>query len=181
MRAQLNRAPLVARCGVALVAMVTFGGLSRGVVASAAANPRGSLALYEARIGSTSTWSVIVTGTVSDHGVDHVGAVDSGKFDKVVLSRGTFEIGNATIAANLTSGEQSAGTKGCWFTLADSGSVALKDGTGAYSGIRGTLKFSLTRAAIMPRRSNGSCEYGTNFTPVSSVGWLDAQGSITLG
>jgi len=163
-------APLTA---VSVAALAVSGALA----AADGATAGGPVQLYEADTelaGSLGT--VILTGAITDHGHDHQGVDPTGTINKLVLSKGSFEINVGDLGNLLTFTPDP--NKGC---SADGSATApipivAGSGTGAYKGISGTLKTTASVAFIVPRLANDGCD--TNATRYPGV--LIANGAGTI-
>jgi hypothetical protein len=60
----------------------------------------------------------------------------------------------------------------------DKGPITFFGGTGAYTGISGTVKLAQTFAAILPRKANGKCNENAN--PTVSLSFFQGSGTVSL-
>jgi hypothetical protein len=145
--------------------------------ATAAGKPaRGVIHVYEVDPSlASSTGNIILTGAITDHGKDHVGVAGKGTINKLVLTKGTFEVDTSKLKANSR-----LDPKTCSFAGSTTGPVSIVSGsgTGAYRGIRGTTTTKLTIAGILPKLKSGKCK--RRAAPVAGFAWVTATGTVSF-
>jgi hypothetical protein len=121
--------------------------------------------------------TIILTGAVADHGKDHQGFAGGGTINKLVLSKGSLEINVGPIASKLSA---RVNPKTCSFADSATAPVPIVKGTGtgAYRGISGTFKTTVTTAGILPRLKNGRCNTSSSAKLVAGI--LLAKGAGTV-
>lgn len=146
----------------------------RGAVASAAGTRGGGvLHLYEADTSLAGNLGTdILTGAVADHGTDHQGIPKDG-INKIVLSRGSFSINVNNLGTRLASIPLDPKTCSSAGSATAPTPIVRGTGTGAYRGIRGTLRITASTAVVVPRLKNGKC----NTSSTRYWGILLAKGS----
>ncbi len=113
--------------------------------------------------------TIIASGVFTAGGVDHAG----NKTDKVTFPNGTFRIRHSK-----GHGKQSVNPRTCLLTVRLHGTYKLKDGTGAYAGIRGHGRYRLSILAIGARTASGKCSQRK--PPVSWEQIIKAHGPVHL-
>ena len=112
---------------------------------------------------------VVLTGAIGDYGTaqnaDATGTLDpKGTYKKLVLKSGTILINTAKFISAIRNAKPDSFNKSnCSAVVRVSGQIPIVDGTGAYSGIDGTLNATADQATIFPKTSAGACN--TNATP----------------
>jgi hypothetical protein len=149
-----------------------------GGLASAAGTPTGGkVHFYEADTAlAGNVGTVILTGAVADHGKDHQSVAGGGTINKLVLSKGSFEVNIGELGNTLRG--LPVDPKTCSSDGSATAPVPIVEGTGtgAYRGISGTIETTATEAFILRRLENGECN--TNATQYPGV--LLANGSGTV-
>lgn len=149
-----------------------------GALALAAGTPAGGkVHLYEADTSlAGSVGTVVVTGAISDYGMDNQGVADGGAVNEIALSKGSFEINVSAAQAKVNF---PVDPNKCSFsgTITAPLPIVPGSGTGAYRGITGTLEASVTQAGIQPRQANGECD--NNAAPVGSLMLARASGPVS--
>jgi len=171
---------------VASLRLVVAGGAAAGVLAivavgaaaSAQAASGGVLHVYESGSAVTGTGQDVITGAFTDYGVDHAGVADNGDVNKIVLSRGSFEVNVAKLDNSLapTSDDQ----KTCTLVLEGTAPTKLLNGTGAYAGISGTITVTEQAALIFPKLKSGKCNESQTARPVAGPYWVSGSGTISF-
>ncbi len=172
---------MIAKTGIAITCIAAAGLLafaSGNAVASAGtATKSGVLDLYEVG-GVSNTDTDVFTGLFTDHGVDHVMALDHGNVNKIVLTHGTFEANIATLLSRVKAVSSTSG--GCSVVLRSTAPVELSHGTGAYRGIHGTVTVTLVNAMIFAKK-HGSCPANPETaTPIGEVVSALGSGRVSL-
>jgi hypothetical protein len=149
-----------------------------GGLASAAGKPTGGLVhLYEADTGlAGNLGTVILTGALTDHGKDHQGVAGGGAINKLVFSKGSFEVNVGNLGKKLVF---PVDPKTCSSAGSATAPVPIVKGTGtgAYRGISGTLKTTAAIASIVPRLKNGKCN--TTATQYPGVLLASSSGAVS--
>jgi len=118
--------------------------------------------------GTSATLSVIADGLFTAGGV-----VDQGVgMGTVVLPGGTFVLKHSKPV-----GPQTQNAKTCLYTDNGHGTFTLIDGTGAYKGISGHGKFTVSVLDIQPRSKSGACDESA--APAAYEQVIDAVGPAT--
>jgi hypothetical protein len=167
---------MIARTGVAITCIAAAGvfafATGSAVASAGTAAKSGVLHLYEIG-GVSNTDTDVFTGLFTDHGVDHVSALDHGNVNKIVLTHGTFEANIAKLLGRIKAVSSTSG--GCSVVLRGTAPVQLSHGTGAYRGIHGSVTVTLVNAMIFAKK-HGSCPANPQTaTPIGEV--LSALGS----
>jgi hypothetical protein len=147
---------------VGLTLLVAWSGLAS---ASSISSP-GKVHFYEVDSSLAGPLgSVILTGAITDHGIDHYGVPGHANFNKLVLSKGSFEINIAAFPSKLASLPVNPKTCSSAGTVTAQAPIVNGTGTGGYRGIRGTFQATVTSAAILPRLKNHACNTHANGSP----------------
>jgi hypothetical protein len=136
----------------------------------------GVVHVYEVDPSLTSpVGNIILTGAIADHGKDHEGVAGNGRFNKLVLTKGTFEVN----VSKLNSGGPLNPTT-CTFAGTVTGPVPVVagSGTGAYRGLRGTTTATVTTAGVLSRLASGKCN--RKAAPVAGFAWVKASGKVSF-
>lgn len=152
-----------------------------GGSAAAAGKPAGGVVhIYEAVPSLSSSFADdVLTGAITDHGKDYEGVAGNGTINKFVLSKGSFEV---SIANLVSQPAPRVDAKTCSFTSTVTASIPIVRGSGkgAYAGITGTIKFTITEAGILPKLKSGSCNESQSATPVAGVSWAKGSGTVSF-
>ena len=133
---------LLAVCGGSAPATATRGG--------------GRVQVYEVAPSlARNAASDVITGAVTDHGKDYKGVAGNGTVNKIVLSKGSFEISTAGISPK----PPTVNSRTCSIASSFTATVPTVKGSGrgAYTGISGKFKVTIIEAAIAPRYKNHNC------------------------
>lgn len=131
--------------------------VSGGLASANGASTGGEVHIYEADTAfAGNVGQDILTGAITDHGIDHQGVAGGGTYNKLVLSKGSFEISTANLPPNFPPLNPTTCSSDGTTTVP----VPIVDGTGtgAYHGVSGTFHITVTIASILPRRANGRCD-----------------------
>jgi len=132
---------------------------------------------------------VLITGVIGDHGtVQNVNSSGkpnaNGDYFKLTLRKGTFTVnGKAFDSAFANAGnpppDYSSTTCTGSFSIGPV-SVPVVSGTGAYSGMTGSVNLGGQIAILLPRAKNGSCNTSNNAQPLGFWGIVTGQGTVSL-
>jgi hypothetical protein len=102
-----------------------------------------------------------------------------GTINKIDLSKGSFEV---NIAKFVSHPPPPVDPKTCSFadSFTASAPIVKGTGTGAYAGIRGTFKVTVTNAGILPKLKSGKCNESPNATPVAGVSWAKGPATVSF-
>jgi hypothetical protein len=159
---------------IAVTLLAAWGSLAM----AAGARAGGKVHIYEADTNDAGNLgTIMVTGAITDHGTDHQGVAGDGKFNKLVLSKGSFEVDLGALGKKL--GSIPVNPKTCASAGSATGQVPIVKGTGtgAYRGIRGTFETTATVVYIDPRLKNGKCN--TSATHYPGVLMAIAAGTVS--
>jgi hypothetical protein len=132
---------------------------------------------------------IIFIGAIGDSGTvqneNGSGRVDpNGNFVRVSLSKGAFRLDITKLNHQADNAQPAIYRTSCSALLTTSGPATVSHGTGAYSGISGTLTVNLTVAFIGPRVTSGSkkgqCNFVTTARPVAARAFVTATGNVTF-
>jgi hypothetical protein len=168
-----GKAKLLTALGAVGLSLIAVSG---GLAWADGASKGGEVHLYEADTAlSGNLGTVVLTGAVTDHGVDHQGVAGGGEINKLVLSKGSFEVNVGGFGDTLNF---PVNPKTCSSDGSATAQIPIVDGTGtgAYKGISGTLDVTVATASIVPRLASRDCN--TNATRYPGV--LIASGTGTV-
>lgn len=120
---------------------------------------------------SADKFSVIATGVFTAGGT----ATPLTETDTLKFPNGTIDVTSKSTGKPVTS----ANTKTCYESLSQKGTYTIAGGTGAYKGITGSGRFTLSIHEVGPVL-NGKCNTKSS-KRVASQGIVTARGPVTLG
>jgi hypothetical protein len=140
------------RYAVLLVSALAF-----TLTGSAAASTSGTLSVYGIGNNSNGPTDIVLTGIIGAKGKTsnvskHIG--------RVTTPQGTFEVNKTKL--DSAKGHQTFNSATCSGIYTATGQITLFNGTGAYTGIAGTLTLRFTGAVVLPRLANGKCNQNAN-------------------
>jgi hypothetical protein len=151
--------------------------VSGGLASAHGSSTGGEVHLYEADTAlDGNVGTVILTGAITDHGTDHQGVAAGGTYNRLVLSKGSFEI-NVGPIGNLLNFPVNPATCSADGSAKAPIPIVAGSGTGAYQGIRGAIETTVTFAWILPRLANGQCN--TNATRYPGIGIANGAGTVS--
>jgi hypothetical protein len=161
-------------------------GASTALEASASAPAAGAVNLFSHPTTSGTSGTILIAGAIGDYGrylaSDRNGKPDpQGSYLKIILKKGTFEIN----VASLTDKPRTHDTATCSAIFSGSSTSTVLNGTGLYTGIKGTLRTSQLHALLASRYSSGKnkgqCKLGGNARPLAEYDSLSATGKVSFG
>jgi hypothetical protein len=163
---------------VAAVCVVATGALLVGEPAAGVGKPAGGVIhVFESDPSLTSpVGNIILTGAISDHGKDHAGVAGKNHtINKLILSKGSFEVDVAKLNPPTR-----LDTKSCTFSSSGTAAVPIVtgSGTGAYRGLTGTTKATLTLIGVLPKTKSGTCNQKA--APLAGFAWVKASGRVSF-
>jgi hypothetical protein len=170
------RTMAVAALGAAAV-LALGTGLAQAKAPGAAPMTGGIVHLYEAGTGTGNIDHDVLTGAFTDYGSDHEGALDHGNVNKIVLTKGSFEANVAALDAKLH--PISMNLKTCSVVVNGTAPVPLSHGTGAYRGIHGSIRATVTIALVF-KRKNGKCATGPTAPELAGVTLVTGSGRVSF-
>lgn len=179
-RASVSESGSGTRVGaLAAVAALMLG--AAGVSAAHAAHPRpasagGVVHVFETGTGGSADGDVL-TGAIADYGVDHLGALDHGNVNKLVLAKGSFEVNVSKLSSHLK--VVSSNQRACIVVLKGTAPMAVSHGTGKYAGIRGTLSITVLNAVVFPKKTTGGCLENISKAKVQLT-WATGSGHVSF-
>jgi hypothetical protein len=156
-----------------------------GVIATGAAGA----AMTGIALGSggsgTEHYSFISTSTTNEakYSAIATGPITAGGTAQLAGGKGTivFPNGTITLTNKLTGAPTESGSKQkCIAILSEKGTYTLTGGTGAYTAISGSGRFSLKSTGVGMIK-HGKCDTASNSKPVASQEVITASGPVTLG
>ena len=158
------------------------GGALAAFAATSAGASSGVIHLYEiSNHGPRSPGTVVVTGAIADAGVGNATGVATGD-GTLVLSKGSIKVAPSSIFISREQDLFGASVKppGCAVEGTITGPVKIVGGTGAYAGIAGTVTATYTVAAVLRKRSNGTCNTAHNARPTGVAIFIKESGSVSF-
>ena len=147
-----------------------------GLASADGSSTAGKVHIYEADTSLAGPVGTdILTGAITDHGTDHQGVAGGGNYNKIVLSKGSFEISAVNLAPNFPPLNSTTCSSDGTETVAVP--IVHGSGTGAYKGISGTFQLAVTFASILPRLANGACN--TNATRYPGIEISRGAGTVS--
>lgn len=150
--------------------------VSGGLASANGSSTAGEVHVYEADTALDGNLGTdILTGAITDHGTDHQGVAGGGNYNKLVLSKGSFEISTVNLPPNFPPLNPTTCSSGGTTTVP----VPIVDGsgTGAYDGISGTFQITVTSASILPQLANDQCD--TNATRYPGIEISRGAGTVS--
>jgi hypothetical protein len=160
--------------------------MRRHRIAGAIATGTAGLALTGAAFGSgasgTEHFTFMTTATA--RGSDTFSVIATGVFTAggtatLPSGKGTLRFPTGTIETTSKSSKpiNTSNMKTCYGTLSQKGTYTIVGGTGAYKGISGSGKLTVSLREVIPI-VNGKCH---GLTPVAAQGIVTGSGPVTLG
>ena len=115
---------------------------------------------------------IIFTGAFTDYGMT-TGAANS--------SKGGAKLKKGTISVSLAGVKQTGFTMSqanCWFKYTAGGPIVIKSGTGAYTGISGTIQFTQSAVGIGTRLKSGACNESNNAPDAATITSGSGTGTV---
>lgn len=170
-------------------ALSLIGGAAAAAASSASGKTTGTVHVWvTASTGAVD--KILLTGVIGDHGtatsINKNGTVNTnGNYVKVALQSGGFEVNAVAFNAAMNKLQPVVNASTCTVWAAGSGPVTLFNGTGAYSGISGTLTISTDFAFLGPRYASGpkkgQCNMGNSARPVAEFeGDITGSGTVSF-
>jgi hypothetical protein len=123
----------------------------------------------------------VITGAFADAGVDHSGIAGHGLINKIVLTRGSFEVNTASLGTAINNAYgRIIVTPNCSFFIKVTGAGTIFDGTGAYAGIRGKWTGIWSSVGVLPRKANGQCNESNSAPLVGQIYTVAVSGTVAF-
>lgn len=175
-RRHINRGRAIV-VGIAVVLTATVvpfvvSGVSAASTASAPAGGTIHFSLVDTSVNHNAPGKVLITGAFSDHGTSKGATLD--------LTKGTITGDISKLQALLSS--RSFGTfykASCSVSGVGKVAIPVVSGTGAYAGITGNLKVTVTDAAQGSLLKNGKCNEANNAPEVASQLIIAGSGKVS--
>jgi hypothetical protein len=152
--------------------------------ALAASTPKGGKIRVFVTNTSATRGKMLITGAIGDYGTavsqDANGKIDpNGVFEKVTLKHGGFMIDTTALDKKLHSTQPTINKANCSVLLTGTGPTTVEDGTGAYTGITGTVTVSVTFAGILQKTAKG-CNMSNNGPTYGMYQSISGAGSVSF-
>jgi hypothetical protein len=182
------------RSKIVVVAVLSTALLGGGVAVAAQRTGHASSATKGGKVGIFVTPSngpvskILIAGAIGDFGkaisIDKNGTVDNnGNYVNIKLQKGTFEV-NSTKLDKLLNGTPNINKANCSVYASKTHTVTLFNGTGAYAGISGTPKITISFAVILPRvksgKHKGQCNFKNSAKPLSQFQSIQGGGNVSF-
>lgn len=172
---QTRKAKFVALLAILSAAVLA---ISTGLASASGTSTGGEVHAYEADTDDAGNLgTLILTGAITDHGTDHQGAGPNGT-NLFVLSKGSFAVDITELGTKLHNLPVDPNTCSADGTVNGPITIVPGSGTGAYTGISGTLHATASEASILPRL-NGQCD--TNAKHFDGVLIANGAGTVSYG
>ena len=140
--------------------------LGGGSAALAASHPKGGKVNVFVTTKSSTKDKVLITGAIGDFGTaisqNAKGKVSpNGSYEKVKLTHGGFIINATQLNNKINHATPVFNKANCSVTVRATGPAFVGDGTGAYKGISGTIRISVTFAGVAKKTAKG-CAAASN-------------------
>jgi hypothetical protein len=128
----------------------------------------GTIHVYVSGLNNTPKAKVLLTGAIGDYGatttVDKNGKPDNnGNYQRVVLKKGGFWLNTTALNVALSKVRPSTNASTCSLVFSGTGPATFFKGTGAYKGITGAVRVTVTFAGIASRYTSGAKKGQCNF------------------
>jgi hypothetical protein len=170
---------------LALAGAAVLGGTT-AVQANTSSPAGGTIHLFSKPTRSGTSGTIVIAGAIGDYGKylasDRNGNPDpQGSYLKIVLKKGTFELN----VASLTDKPQAQDKATCSAIFSGSSTGAVRNGTGRYAHIKGTLHTAELHALLASRytagKHKGQCKLGGNAHPIAEYDTFSATGNVSFG
>ena len=161
--------------------------------AASGAPAGGAIRVLSTGSGTGASGKVLITGAIGDAGttltINKAGKPTpngGGAYVKVTLTKGTFELNIAKINASANKMFSSAkpNPATCSIGVVFGGPATLFNGTGLYSGITGTVRFTVSVGLIFPRLTTGArkgqCNLSNSARPTASLQVVEGTGTVNF-
>jgi hypothetical protein len=132
---------------------------------------------------------ILIAGAIGDFGkaisIDKNGKVDAnGNYVKIKLQKGTFEVNSTNLNKAVNNTQPNLDKATCSAYLVKSHTVTLFNGTGAYAGISGTPKITISFAFLGPRfksgKHKGQCNMKNSAKPLAQYSSIQGGGTVSF-
>jgi hypothetical protein len=170
---------------LALVVGVLAGLTIAGSTALASSAPAGGPIRVFVTETSPVKSKITVTGAIGDYGtalsVNKNGKPNpNGNYEKITLKQGGFWVNGTALNKLKTKPQVNKAT--CSFSFTGSAPTTVFNGTGLYAGISGTVKITVTFAAIAPRFKTGAhagqCNFGNKAPALGQYQSIEGAGNV---
>ena len=165
-RGRLGRS-IAAAAAVAVVGLAATGGVAAATGAAAHATGGKVTAYLENDTANGTVNHIIITGAFADYGTS--------SNSEVHLQKGTFKVDASKLKPAFK-----ANIPACSYQFSETGPVTLSDGTGAYTGISGTLTVKAVGVGIGVRKANGKCNTANNAPDLATEEFITATGTVSF-
>jgi hypothetical protein len=127
---------------------------------------------------------VLFTGAIGDYGtsvsVNAQGkAKKKGEYKLLKLTKGSILVNGS--ALDLTAATPTVNSSNCSFTVSATAAIPIVKGTGAYAGITGSVTFTASFGAILPKKKSGSgCTESTSAKLLAESTEFSGTGTVNL-
>ena len=130
---------------------------------------------------------IVITGVIGDYGtaisVNGKGKSDAnGNFERIRLKKGKFTVNGTAVNQALNNASPSDFNSATCSASITAGPVTIPivdgSGTGAYSGISGSVTLNADLAFVGPKTKSGSCNMKAN--PLAGFGVITGTGTVTI-
>ena len=153
---------------------------------SAGTTAGGTIHVWQSDTEDSATVPILVTGAIGDYGnsidEDQNGTVDeNGDYTEISLTKGTFLVNNTSLNKAFAHLSPTVDKGNCSVVFTGTASsLPISKGTGAYAGIKGTVRITVTSASIQPKLADGKCDFSETATPLSSYEVITGSGRVSF-
>ena len=135
----------------------------------------GEVHVYGVNPGSGNTNQIIITGAIAARGETSNVSENIGM---VTTPNGTFKVNLREL--NHAPGTGGLNAKTCSGAFMVTAPITLFDGTGVFTGIKGTIKLHETFAGIFSKTDTGACNAGPTAAPLSALQFFQGEGNVSF-
>jgi hypothetical protein len=162
---------IITSAAIAAAAAALLGGTGIAAASSHAAAAKTENFQLMSTSGTSNKSSIIAYGAAfTAAGVDVSGAHNT---DTVTFPNGSFKL-----VHKITGGHQHFNQTTCLLTVSETATYTLGNGTGAYAGISGSGKATLSLLGVAARNSKGKCSQSK--PPLAFHELINGSGPVTL-
>jgi hypothetical protein len=140
--------------------------LGGGSVALAASQPKGGKVNIFVTTKTSTKDKILITGAIGDYGTaisqNAQGKVSpNGTYENVKLQHGGFIVNATELNNKISHAKPTINKTNCSVMIRATGPTFVGNGRGAYKGISGTVRITVTFAGVAPKTANG-CNLSSN-------------------
>jgi hypothetical protein len=170
----------------AVLGVSVIGALLLAATTAFGATPSGGTIKVWASPTNSVKGKIVITGAIGDYGTT-VNTNKNGKpnpngsYVKIKLHQGGFMVNSVALNKKLNNLNPHFNGSTCSAAATGTGSVTLFDGTGAYKGISGKVRITVSFAFIASRLPNGKCNASNSAKPLAQYQSIQGVGHVSFG